>query len=37
MSRKLESAEKPTVKVRHRNYQPSVAELRADASISTTP
>ena len=26
-----------TVEVRHRNYQPSVAELREDVNISTTP
>ena len=33
MSRELASTEKPTVEVRHRNYQPSVAELREDANI----
>ncbi len=37
MSRKSDSTEKPTVEVRHRSYQPSVAELRKDASIPTTP
>ena len=31
------NSEKPTVEVRHRRYQPSVAELRKDASIPTTP
>ena len=36
-SRKLEGTENPIVKVRHRNYQPSVAELREDVNISTTP
>ena len=37
MPRKLESTEKPIVEVRHRSYQPSVTELKADASIPTTP
>ena len=37
MSRKFDITEKPTVKVKHRSYQPSVAELRQDASIPTTP
>ena len=37
MSRKSGNTEKPTVEVRHRSYQPSVAELRQDASIPTTP
>ena len=37
ISRKSENTEKPTVEVRPRNYQPSVAELREDASISATP
>ena len=31
------NTEKPTIKVRHRSYQPSVTELKQDASISTTP
>ena len=37
MTRKLESTEKPVVEVKHRSYQPSMAELRKDASIPTTP
>ena len=37
MSRKFDITEKPTVKVKHRSYQPSVSELRKDASIPTTP
>ena len=37
MSRKYNTTERPTVQVKHRSYQPSVAELRKDASIPTTP
>ena len=31
------NTEKPIIEVKHRSYQPSVAELRKDASIPTTP
>ena len=37
MSRKFDITERPTVKVRHRSYQPSRAELKQDESIPTTP
>ena len=37
MHSKLKSTEKPTVELRHRSYQPSMAELREDSSIPTTP
>ena len=37
MSRKYNITERPTVKVKHRSYQPSVTELRKDASIPMTP
>ena len=37
MSRKIDITERPTVKVRHRSYQPSVVELSKDAGIPTTP
>ena len=36
MSRKFDITERPTVKVRHRSYQPLMAELKQDANIPTT-
>ena len=37
MSQKSKKVNKPILKVKHRSYQPSKAELEEELSISATP